>query len=65
MLLARNLLDHTLKHNCKSFIFSTSEIYGDPDPKNIPTKENYRGFVVLLARELVMMNQKDMEKHFA
>ena len=25
--------------------FSTSEIYGDPDPGNIPTAETYRGFV--------------------
>lgn len=25
--------------------FSTSEIYGDPDPENIPTKETYRGNV--------------------
>ena len=25
--------------------FSTSEIYGDPDPGNIPTPETYRGFV--------------------
>jgi UDP-glucuronate decarboxylase len=25
--------------------FSTSEIYGDPDPGNIPTDETYRGFV--------------------
>jgi UDP-glucuronate decarboxylase len=25
--------------------FSTSEIYGDPDPENIPTPETYRGYV--------------------
>jgi UDP-glucuronate decarboxylase len=25
--------------------FSSSEIYGDPDPANIPTSETYRGFV--------------------
>ncbi len=25
--------------------FSTSEIYGDPDPASIPTPETYRGFV--------------------
>lgn len=25
--------------------FSTSEIYGDPDPANIPTRETYRGLV--------------------
>jgi UDP-glucuronate decarboxylase len=26
-------------------LLSTSEIYGDPDPAHIPTKETYRGFV--------------------
>lgn len=36
--------------NDKKFVggllyFSTSEIYGDPDPKNIPTSEDYRGNV--------------------
>jgi UDP-glucuronate decarboxylase len=25
--------------------FSTSEIYGDPDPEHIPTREDYRGYV--------------------
>lgn len=30
----------------QSFLFfSTSEIYGDPDPASIPTPEDYRGFV--------------------
>jgi len=30
----------------ESFLFfSTSEIYGDPDPTHIPTPETYRGFV--------------------
>ena len=30
----------------KGFLFfSTSEIYGDPDPAHIPTREDYRGFV--------------------
>ena len=42
----RNLLEFFNKNNCESFLFfSTSEIYGDPDPLNIPTKETYRGFV--------------------
>lgn len=32
--------------NLKGFLFfSTSEIYGDPDAANIPTREDYRGFV--------------------
>jgi dTDP-glucose 4,6-dehydratase/UDP-glucuronate decarboxylase len=42
----RNLLEHASKTRCESFLnFSTSEIYGDPDPDNIPTKEEYRGNV--------------------
>jgi dTDP-glucose 4,6-dehydratase/UDP-glucuronate decarboxylase len=42
----RNLLDFVKENPCESFLFfSTSEIYGDPDPENIPTKETYRGNV--------------------
>jgi len=42
----RNLLDFARQNPCESFLFfSTSEIYGDPDPENIPTKETYRGYV--------------------
>ena len=42
----RNLLDHARLNQCKSFLyFSTSEIYGDPDKLNIPTREEYRGNV--------------------
>ncbi len=47
----RNLLDFALiksktKKRVKGFLyFSTSEIYGNPDKTNIPTKENYNGNV--------------------
>jgi len=42
----RNLLNFSIKNTCESFLFfSTSEIYGDPSPENIPTDENYRGNV--------------------
>jgi len=42
----QNLLEYCKNNSVVSFLsFSTSEIYGDPDPGNIPTKENYRGFV--------------------
>jgi len=47
----RNLLDYALAQKAKSrpvegfLFFSSSEIYGDPDPVNIPTRETYRGFV--------------------
>jgi UDP-glucuronate decarboxylase len=42
----RNLLDFAKENPCESFLFfSTSEIYGDPPPEHIPTKETYRGNV--------------------
>ena len=41
----KNLLEYTKKINSKFFFFSSSEIYGNPDKKNIPTKENYNGNV--------------------
>ena len=45
-----NILDSNKNSKTlKSMIFmSSSEIYGDPDKKNIPTKENYRGNVSCL-----------------
>jgi UDP-glucuronate decarboxylase len=47
----RNLLDYSLKQKnagrpIEGFLFySSSEIYGDPDPASIPTPETYRGNV--------------------
>ncbi len=47
----RHLLDYCIEQKKKekpveAFLFySTSEIYGDPDPDNIPTSETYRGNV--------------------
>jgi len=42
----RNLLDDAVSRPLESLLyFSTSEIYGDPDPANIPTPETYRGNV--------------------
>jgi UDP-glucuronate decarboxylase len=42
----RNLLEHAVARRPESFLFfSSSEIYGDPDPAHIPTAEDYRGFV--------------------
>jgi UDP-glucuronate decarboxylase len=47
----RRLLDHALAQKARGrpisgFLFySTSEIYGDPDPAHIPTPETYRGNV--------------------
>ena len=41
----KNLLEYTKKINAKFIFFSSSEIYGNPDKKNIPTKETYNGNV--------------------
>lgn len=42
----RNILDYSAVNPVESVLFfSSSEIYGDPDPTNIPTKETYRGYV--------------------
>jgi len=42
----KNLLDYSKENSIESFLFfSTSEIYGDPDPAHIPTSEDYRGNV--------------------
>ena len=41
-----NLLNKIDKHSLEGLLyFSTSEIYGDPDSKHIPTSEEYRGNV--------------------
>lgn len=42
----RHMLELARKHNVESILyFSSSEIYGDPPPDEIPTKESYRGSV--------------------
>ena len=41
----KNLLDFSKKNRSKFIFFSSSEIYGNPDNKNIPTKETYNGNV--------------------
>jgi len=42
----RHLLEHARRQPVESFLFfSSSEIYGDPDPAHIPTPEDYRGWV--------------------
>lgn len=41
----RNMLELAELNSAKFIFFSSSEIYGDPDPKNIPTKESFRGNV--------------------
>ncbi len=41
----KKLLDYAKKNKSKFIFFSSSEIYGNPDQKNIPTKETYNGNV--------------------
>jgi UDP-glucuronate decarboxylase len=41
----KKLLDYAKKINAKFIFFSSSEIYGNPDKQNIPTKETYNGNV--------------------
>ena len=41
----RNLLDLAVATGARFAFFSSSEIYGDPDPKHVPTPESYRGNV--------------------
>lgn len=42
----RHMLDLARRSNSRSLLYmSTSEIYGDPDPAHIPTREDYRGNV--------------------
>lgn len=42
----RNVLDLARANpGCKLAFFSSSEIYGDPDSKHVPTNEAYKGYV--------------------
>ena len=41
----KNLLEVATRDQARFTFFSSSEIYGDPDPKYVPTQESYRGNV--------------------
>ena len=41
----RNMLELAKSYGAKLLFFSSSEIYGDPDPKQVPMQESYRGNV--------------------
>jgi UDP-glucuronate decarboxylase len=45
---SRRLLDLANLNRAKYVFFSSSEIYGNPDNNNIPTKESYKGSVACL-----------------
>lgn len=42
----RNMLELAEAHNARFTFFSSSEIYGDPDPAHVPTPESYHGQVM-------------------
>jgi UDP-glucuronate decarboxylase len=44
----RSLLERAKQDNSRMLFFSSSEIYGDPSPENVPTHESYRGNVSTL-----------------
>jgi len=41
----RNLLELARLKRARCLFFSSSEVYGDPDPRHVPTMESYRGNV--------------------
>lgn len=41
----KNMLELAREHKARFLFFSSSEIYGNPDPEFIPTKEDYKGYV--------------------
>ena len=41
----RRMLELAANHDARLTFFSSSEIYGDPDPKHVPIAESYRGNV--------------------
>lgn len=41
----KNMLELATRHRARFAFFSSSEIYGDPDPRHVPTQESYRGNV--------------------
>jgi UDP-glucuronate decarboxylase len=41
----RNVLEVARRWGARVLYFSSSEIYGDPDPRHVPTSENYNGNV--------------------
>lgn len=44
----KNVLELATKHPARLVFFSSSEIYGNPDPAHVPTKESYHGNVSCL-----------------
>lgn len=57
-----NALDIARKSgpDCRLLYFSSSEIYGDPDAKNVPTREEYKGHVACLGPRACYDSSKRM-----
>ena len=45
--------------------FSSSEIYGDPPPAQVPTDEEYPGHVACVGPRVCTTNRSDLVRHFA
>lgn len=43
----KNMLELARRYDARFIFFSSSEIYGDPDPKHVPMQESYRGNVAV------------------
>jgi UDP-glucuronate decarboxylase len=43
----KNMLELARRNDARFIFFSSSEIYGDPDPKHVPMQESYRGNVAV------------------
>ena len=61
-----NLLKYSQKKKINRLLyFSSSEIYGSPDKKNIPTNENYNGNVSTIGPTVISFPEsKDFAKHY-
>ena len=60
------MLDLAEAHRAKGVLFfSSSEIYGDPDPQFIPTPEHYRGYVSCTGPRACYDNRSVSARRFA
>jgi len=57
----RNMLELARKNTSTRLVyFSSSEIYGDPDPGHVPTSEDYKGYVACLGPRACYDSSKRM-----
>lgn len=61
-----NMLELAREKNVKSFLlFSSSEVYGDPDPRFVPTPESYHGSVSCIGPRACYDESKRIGETFA